>query len=401
MAKIAVIDLLFHWPPDGGSRVDLKEIFTRISKYHSVTFFVPEFLRYYPRGEILSPVDGIDIELIKFNPLTYNFFQVPLRIKRAVDKFKPDFVFIADGELIKPYVVDAMREYKPIVRYYSYDSFCIKDYGTLFRDKKICSRCYLDTPFYCLKCSLAWVLKWHPRNATHTFFTSLAFTPLLYRAFKRGLSSAGGVIVYNNYIAEMVKKVNKKCYVVPSGVDTSLFTPKEKNSRNDKFTILMSGRVNDYGKGFHILYKACKKLYRKGYNIEVLITGEKTVDDDFVKSAGWLNPEELPSLYSKADVSVVPSIWMEPFGIVAVESLACGIPVIASNTGGLATIVEDGETGILFKTGDEDELSNAIEKLINDRKLLQKMGEKARMSAVKRFDWDMIVKNHYLHLFEK
>jgi len=399
MSKIAVVDLLFHWPPDGGSRVDLKEIFTRVAKYHSVTFFVPQFYRYYPRGEILEPVEGIKIELIPFNPLTYNFLQVPSRIKKKVDEYNPDYVFIGDGELIKPYVIDSLRDYKPIIRHYSYDGYCIKDYGTLFRHGKICDHCYVDTPLFCLKCSIAWTLRWHPRNATHTFITSLAFTPLLYKTLKRGFSSASGVIVYNNQIAEMVRKLNNNCYIIPSGVDTSHFSPDENKAENKTFSILMSGRVDDYGKGFHVLHKACKRLVERGFDIELVITGEKKVKDDFVKSAGWLSPEELPSLYRKSDVSVVPSIWMEPFGIVAVESLACGIPVVASRTGGLATIVEEGETGLLFNPDDDENLEQALEKLINDRVLLKKMSENARKSALKRFNWDNIVKDHYLPLF--
>lgn len=400
MSKIAVIDLLFHWPPDGGSRVDLKEVFTRVARHHSVSFFVPEFSRFYPRGEILIPVKGINIELIRFNPLTYNFLQVPSRLRKSVDKYNPDYVFIADGELIKPYIIDAFRDYRPIVRHYSYDGFCIKDYGTLFRRGEICSHCYLDTPLHCVKCSLAWVLRWHPKNATHTFITSLAFTPLLYRALKRGISSASGVIVYNNHIAEMVKKINQNCYIIPSGVDTALFAPAEKEGKNEKFSILMSGRVDDYGKGFHVLYKACKNLIKRGFDLELVITGEKKVSDNFVKSAGWLKPEDLPALYCKSHVSVVPSIWMEPFGIVAVESLSCGIPVVASNTGGLATIVEDGKTGILFNPNNEKDLEKALERLIKDRKLLDSMAKEARLSALKRFNWDNIVRDYYLPLFE-
>ncbi|MBI5375970.1 MAG: glycosyltransferase family 4 protein [Candidatus Schekmanbacteria bacterium] len=401
MSKIAVVDLLFHWPPDGGSRIDLKEVFSRVAQKHEVKFFVPEFMRYYPRGEILTPFnDSIELELIRFNAITYNFYHVPTRIKKVVDKFKPDYVFVADGELIKPYVIDALREYKPILRYYSYDSFCIKDYGTFFHNGKVCNRCYLDTPLYCINCSLAWILKYRARMASHTFLTSLAFTPLLYRTIKRGLASASAIIVYNNYIAEIVKRFNPECLVVPSGVDIERFSPVSGKERKGKFKVLMAGRVDDPGKGFDILYRACKKLIAMGRDIELVITGEKKVRDEFVRSAGWLTPDEMPGLYNECDISVVPSIWMEPFGMVAVESLACGIPLIATRTGGLQNIIEECKNGFLVAPGDVDELASAIDRFISDRGLLEKMSVAARKSSEDRYDWDKIVSQVYMPLFE-
>ena len=399
MPKIAVVDFLFHWPPDGGSRVDLKEVFSRVAKFHDVKLFVPHFTRYYPRGEILEAIP-IDIEQIPFNRFTYNLIQLPGRIKEAVDKFSPDYLFIADGELLKPYVVNALKKYKPILRFYTYDSFCIKDYGTFFSDGSICLTSFLDTPFHCIKCTAKWILKNKPRMARHTFMTSLAFLPGFSNIVKRSLKNASTVIVYNEFIKKIAEKYNPNCLIVPSGVDTGLFKPLNSKVSNKVPVVLMTGRIGDPGKGFETLYRACKILYEKGKSFKLLVTSDKKFDEPFVESCGWHNPNDLPSLYNQADICIVPSIWQEPFGIVALEAMACGKPVIVSRVGGLMKTVEDGKSGFLFSAGDEEDLAFKIELLLENRTLRSKMGEAARERVEKEYNWDKIVEKYYLPLFK-
>jgi len=398
MSKIAVVDFLFHWPPDGGSRVDLKEVFSRIAKFHNVKLFVPHFTRYYPRGEILEPIP-INIELIPFNRFTYNFLQVPARIKKAVDKFSPDYVFIADGEHMKPYVVRALKEYKPILRFYSYDSFCIKDYGTFFKDGSICLHSFLETPLYCIKCTVSCLLRYRPRMAIHTFLGSLAFLPGFSSLIKNGLKSARLIIVYNEFIKEIASRYNSNCVVIPSGVDINLFKPDKGRKAEDIPKILMSGRIDDPQKGFDTLLKACKKLYKKGKIFKLLLTTDKKFEEPFIESSGWLTPTKLPFLYQKADICVVPSIWQEPFGIVAIEAMACEKPVIVSRIGGLMSIVDDRVNGLLFSPGDADDLASKIESLLENEQLRSKMGTVAREKVEKEYNWDRIVEKYYLPMF--
>ena len=398
MSKIAVVDFLFNWPPDGGSRVDLKEIFSRISKFHEVKLFVPHFTRYYPRGEILEPI-SLNIERIPFNRFNYNFFCVPIKIKKALERFSPDYVFIADGEHIKPYVVRALKKYNPILRFYTYDSFCIKDYGTFFKDGSVCLHCFLDTPLYCVCCTSKWLLKYKPRMAAHTFLTSMAFLPGFSGIIKEGLKSAGTIIVYNEFIKGIASKYNKNCMVIPSGVDTRLFEPCNNRMTSDIPVILMSGRIDDPQKGFNVLLSACKKLHDKGRIFKLLVTTEKKFEEPFIESAGWLTPKELPKLYHKADICIVPSIWQEPFGIVAVEAMACGKPVIASKIGGLLSIVDDGVNGFLFSPGNHDELASKIELLLEKPDLRHRMGTSAREKAEREYNWDKIVEKYYFPIF--
>ena len=110
--------------------------------------------------------------------------------------------------------------------------------------------------------------------------------------------------------------------------------------------------------------------------------------------------EKLHKLYRKLDICVVPSLWPEPFGIVALEGMACGRPVIATRVGGLQEIVVDEETGCLVDPGNVEQFADRLERLMDDPDLRAKMGEKGRARVLADFTWDQIVKKHYLPLME-
>lgn len=89
-------------------------------------------------------------------------------------------------------------------------------------------------------------------------------------------------------------------------------------------------------------------------------------------------------LLPQADVFFLPSEY-ESFGLSALEAMACAVPVVGTNTGGLPEVVEDGVSGFLHAPGDTDAMADSIRKLLSDDKLVQKMGEAARERAVSRF----------------
>jgi glycosyltransferase involved in cell wall biosynthesis len=94
--------------------------------------------------------------------------------------------------------------------------------------------------------------------------------------------------------------------------------------------------------------------------------------------------------FRRCAFSVAPSRWAEPFGLVIIEAMLQGKPVIGSNHGGITDIIEDGETGFLIEPRDVGELQNRLEKLAQDVGLREQMGTKARES-VKRFDVGIVI----------
>jgi len=119
----------------------------------------------------------------------------------------------------------------------------------------------------------------------------------------------------------------------------------------------------------------------------MLVTRSNLPDMEGVTVFNNLQPNtpELINLYRSCDLFVLPT-QAEAFGIAAVEASAAGLPVIATNVGGLVDIVEDGETGFLIPAGDHETLANRIGLLIENVEKREQMGRAARNHAIQYFD---------------
>jgi D-inositol-3-phosphate glycosyltransferase len=104
---------------------------------------------------------------------------------------------------------------------------------------------------------------------------------------------------------------------------------------------------------------------------------------------GKRDQDTLQYYYSAADVVVVPSHY-ESFGLVALEAMACATPVVASETGGLAYLVQDGETGFHVPTGEPDALADRLERVLQDDDLRKNLGRKAA-EYTQAYAWSVVV----------
>jgi glycosyltransferase involved in cell wall biosynthesis len=107
--------------------------------------------------------------------------------------------------------------------------------------------------------------------------------------------------------------------------------------------------------------------------------------------AGWHAHSELASALNASDVVVLPSVH-EQFGQVLVEGMACGLPVVAVNAHGPATIVDDGETGLLVPPDDEDAMADALVRIVNNADERRGMGESAYERSRARYSWPALAK---------
>lgn len=209
---------------------------------------------------------------------------------------------------------------------------------------------------------------------------------------------------------------NREYEVIPMGVHMDRFFPlnvlSEKLVRKYKttdFTILFVGRLSEV-KGVEHLLKALNGLSKSGKKFNAIIAGDGPLRQSLeqyvrtnklssnVKFIGWISQDNLNEYYNLADVFVGPSL-SEAQGLVFVEALAAGTPVVATKVGGIVDIVHDGENGLLVSPASADELETALGRLIEDRKLLRSCTASTRDSVVDRFSWDSVA-GRYIKIME-
>ncbi len=196
--------------------------------------------------------------------------------------------------------------------------------------------------------------------------------------------------------------------LAPCGVDLSAFRPlgREESRRqlglNGDKVLLYVGRIESL-KGLELLVHTAA-LLDTGEPVRVLVVGddngqgrevgrlrqlaEKLRVDGAIHFVGRVDQEELPVYYSAADVCVVPSCY-ESFGLAALESMACGTPVVASRVGGLSTVVRHGSTGYLKSWRCPEAFANSLEMIISSKSLQHSMGLAARRRA-EDLSWEKV-----------
>lgn len=206
----------------------------------------------------------------------------------------------------------------------------------------------------------------------------------------------------------------EKITVVPHGLDLKKFkVQSEKLKVKNKFTILFVGRLEEE-KGVWELLRAFKGLKKRHKDLQLVMIGqgsqEKKIKDwlgnNKLKESVWLKGRvkyrNIEREYHQADIFVLPSkptlTWQEQFGMVLIEAMACGVPVVSTKSGAIPEIV--GEEGILVSPNNWFELAGALKKLIFDQKLRESLAKKGRERVKKRFD-RMIVAQKIEEIYQK
>jgi glycogen(starch) synthase len=110
---------------------------------------------------------------------------------------------------------------------------------------------------------------------------------------------------------------------------------------------------------------------------------------DLIDLPGFLRDDELRSLVQRAGCVVIPSLY-EPFGLVALEALAAGAPLIVARTGGLAELIAGTDAGLTFEPGNPDDLAHCVEMVLSDQALAQNLTRNARELIETKYAWDAI-----------
>lgn len=227
---------------------------------------------------------------------------------------------------------------------------------------------------------------------------------------KLTLKTATRVIAPSRFMArECIKKGvdPRKVSVIPNGIDLEEFQAmpnplkfKERYGLEQSRVILAIGRLSKT-KGFQHLIQATPQIIRTipkariviagpdiGYGHELRKLARELKVEKHVIFTGALTRYALKEALSAADIFTCPSIY-EPFGIVVLEAMAAGKPIVASRTGGIVDMIRDGETGLLFEIRDANQLAKAIIRLIKHEKLAETLSNSSKRN-VKNYSWRVV-----------
>jgi glycogen synthase len=222
---------------------------------------------------------------------------------------------------------------------------------------------------------------------------------------KTGVETADRVIAVSGQMREDILRHfdvdPAKVVVIHNGIDPDRF---RRTARRDALErrgvrspyVLFVGRITDQKGIFHLL-DAARKL-PPGVQVVLCASAPDTPEiEQRLRHAvrghsnvlwiGEMVPlDEVIQLYSHAAVFACPSVY-EPFGLINLEAMACGTPVVASAVGGILEVVEDGRTGVLVPPGRPDDLAVALRRFLDDRDLARAFGEAGRRRVEEHFSW--------------
>lgn len=241
--------------------------------------------------------------------------------------------------------------------------------------------------------------------------------------------TAKTILPVSEYIKEHFNKVapNDKMKVLYNCIDLEVFDIDKKYNteelkekygiKDDDFVFLYTGRVCPE-KGILELVKAFKQICDQYKNIKLLVVGsrwynliakdeyfEKLLEEskgleDRIVFTGYVFPNDMPTIYTLGNVLVIPSMWEEPFGVVALEGMAMKLPIISTNSGGLVEILDDNMSIIVDKDYDvENGLAQAMIKLCKSKTMRSDFAEKAYKKVINTTEFNKI--NYYAGFKER
>ncbi len=345
----------FHELHAGGARRASNEFAKQLRKNHTVDLYITDeglnskeknfydrifFFKFLPIKWNGNDWRG---KLYKDTYELYKLYKLHKNIAKVIDKKKYDIVFVQPSKLTQaPFI---LRFLKSKNMYYCQESLRIV-YDKSFRINK-------QLPKYK-----------YIYESVNRFIRKIID--------KKNIKSANQVLVNSNFTKRNIFSAynisSKVCYM---GVDTNIFKPSKIKKTND---ILYIGAYA-YSDGYTDLKKILSKNTQK-YKVLILAQERKWIDNDLL----------LRSLYSQSKIALALS-HNEPFGLIPLEAMACGVPIIAINEGGYKESVVNGKTGFLVSRNTVL-LQKKINYLLKNKKILEKFSYESRSHILQNWTWE-------------
>lgn len=241
----------------------------------------------------------------------------------------------------------------------------------------------------------------------------VVWEPVLEQYFRK----IDGMIAVSEVARDSVSKYFPGEYrIIPNGIDTQRFNPDVKPMEVlEQFSpkILFVGRFEPR-KGLKYLLQAFPSVIKNFPTAKLIVVGRGFLEryyrryvEEHIKEhvifCGHVSPDDLPRYYASCDVYCSPATGAESFGIVLLEAMATGKPIVASDIPGYKKVMTEGEEGLFFRVCNHESLAEKINILLRDQKRMQMMGQKGQKTA-RTYDWRTVTKQveqFYKELLEK
>jgi phosphatidylinositol alpha-mannosyltransferase len=200
--------------------------------------------------------------------------------------------------------------------------------------------------------------------------------------------------------ASIESRIPRRVRVIPNGVDRAVFDEAPPNGRGPRRRLLFVGRL-ERRKGFGTAVQAFALLAARFADLDLVAVGDgadRSVPDRLpagirgrVVMRGALGRAAVPGEYRAADVFVAPALGSESFGIVLLEAMSVGVPVVASDISGYREVVRNGVDGLLVPPGDAKAVAEAVERILAEPGLAARLRASA-MRRVLEFSWETVAK---------
>lgn len=238
-----------------------------------------------------------------------------------------------------------------------------------------------------------------------------AFSTILKKAERKGLINSQQVFTASEYAgSRMIQShpnIEKPQSVIGAGTDYQRFAPLSDSERDsyrhklgiqkDEFLISTVRRL-DKRMGLDLMVKAFQAVAAKNPKVQLLIAGKGEQKSELqelitklelnqqVRLHGFVPDEELASFYAASDLTIMPSLDLEGFGLSTIESLGCGTPVLGSSSGANPEVITNLSKELIFRSGDIKDLSNKILEILSNKSKLPSR-EECRTYSIQNFSW--------------
>ena len=337
----------------------------------------PENLKTPWSKYFVSPVETSRVThalggLRTFGRMLYSF-EARDKMRRLIAEAKPDIAHVHNiYTQISPSILDALQEAHIPAVMTVHDYHLVSPNYMLWKDGR-----HANLRGWGI--TRATLSRFHKHSYAASFAQTLSFK--LHRALRlydRGISK---FLCPSEFVArEMIAAgyPENKVQVLPHFIDASKIEP----SQGGDGSVLFVGRFVEE-KGVRFVLDLAKKMS----NTKFILAGDGPLGEEVrarargllnVEVTGWLGREALALAYARASVVIVPSLWQEVFGLVALEAMAHGKVVLVSDRGGLPEVIEDGVSGIVLPSGNVQFWKGAIERALANPKKIQDLGKTAR-----------------------